>query len=245
MDHSPVHGGQFFMAANQFHHLEGALPEAGRFRLYVYDDFKKPIDPRNFAGDVVFERYDDETGDFDEESYPLYWPSGADHLAADIPADFPAEFFASVWLAGDKQRFDFYFEETSKRIIARPTSGPVAVGAEHSHERPPLAIPGTAAGIADELRARVQQLEQKIADGDWLKLYVPAFDGRDLAEALLDQLQGLSPRSVGRVRRAVSRVMQSAAALDRAGDLGDPLRAEQALDRFRSGVEEIAAEVTG
>ena len=55
MDHSPLHGGQFFMAANSYHHLEGALPRPGEFDLYVYDDYKRPLDPRNFAGEVVFE----------------------------------------------------------------------------------------------------------------------------------------------------------------------------------------------
>ncbi len=241
MDHSPVHGGQFFMAANQFHHLEGVLPEPGTFRLYFYDDFKQPVDPRNFAGTVVFERFDEESGDFDEESYPLEWPSGANYLLADLPDEMPAEFFASVWLAGEKSRFDFYFEKPSERIIEQPRSGPVVAGADHSHERPPLTIPASARGIATELERRVDQLEQKIAAGDWLKLYVPAFDGRDLAEALLDELAGLGPRERGRIRRAVSRIMQSAAALDRAGDLGDAARADQALRRFKDGVEEIRA----
>lgn len=243
MDHSPLHGGQFFMAANQYHHLEGALPEVGAFRLYFYDDFKQPVDPRNFAGTVVFERYDESSGDFAEETYPLTWPSGAGYLAADIPAEMPAEFFASVWLAGDQARFDFYFEETSKRIIEAPRSGPRVAGAEHSHERPPLTVPGTANGIVSELELRVRQLEAKIAAGDWLKLYVPAFDGRDLAEALLDELSGIGARERGRVRRAVSRVMQSAAALDRAGDLADEARAKQALQRFSEAVREIRASV--
>ena len=71
MDHSPLHGGQFFMAANSYHHLEGALPRPGEFDLYVYDDYKRPLDPRNFAGEVVFETFDKGKNEWNETSYPL------------------------------------------------------------------------------------------------------------------------------------------------------------------------------
>jgi hypothetical protein len=41
-DHQPKHGGFFFMAPDGKHHLEGTLPEAHQFRLYLYDQFTDP-----------------------------------------------------------------------------------------------------------------------------------------------------------------------------------------------------------
>jgi hypothetical protein len=41
-DHQPKHGGVFFMAPDGRHHLEGTLPNAREFRLYLYDEFTEP-----------------------------------------------------------------------------------------------------------------------------------------------------------------------------------------------------------
>ena len=112
-DHNPRHDGQFFMASDAWHHLEGTYPKAGLFRAYFYDNFTKPIPAGTFSGSlVVLDKNDKELG-----SFPLT-PAAGGTLEAAIPvtlASLPLKAAAKVRFGGaiPEQRFDFYFSALS------------------------------------------------------------------------------------------------------------------------------------
>jgi hypothetical protein len=62
MDHKSKHGGTFFMALDNKHHLEGILVPPGKFRVYLYDDHTKPLkaeETRQANGTVQIGESDD------------------------------------------------------------------------------------------------------------------------------------------------------------------------------------------
>jgi hypothetical protein len=155
-DHNPRHGGQFFMAADNYHHLEGAVPSPGRFRVYLYDSFTKPL-PRVEASQVkgrvvTKETFDPKTRATNEVAFPL--TLSKDGLYLEGPTDtrtFPATLTAKlVFKSGAPEyRFDFTFASASKEPVApasTATNRPVpqsskqattAIGGRSSGERRP------------------------------------------------------------------------------------------------------------
>jgi hypothetical protein len=116
-DHNPRHGGQFFMATDAWHHLEGTYPKPGLFRAYFYDNFTKPISPRDFRGSLaILDKNDQEVG-----SFPLTG-AAAGTLEASIPAALavlPLKAAAKVKFGSTipEQRFDFFFSDYSKDSV--------------------------------------------------------------------------------------------------------------------------------
>jgi hypothetical protein len=121
-DHNPKHGGQFFMAPNNWH-VELTHPAAALFRLYVYDDYSRPFLPNGFSGRIV-----DAPGDGVERaavSIPFRrWATGP-VLEARIPKlGLPATIAVKVrFQANDQEyRFDFFFTDYSREPPARTAS---------------------------------------------------------------------------------------------------------------------------
>ena len=97
-DHKPKHGGVFFMAADGFHHLEGTLN--GRdFRIYLYDNFTKPMDARRFQARVGSSR-------LQVEPTGQYLTVHLDDITTDPPE---VTAFVRFRPDGPENRFDFIF----------------------------------------------------------------------------------------------------------------------------------------
>ncbi len=125
-DHNAKHGGTFFMAPDNWHHIEGTYPAAGRFRVYVYDDFSRPLgasDAKQVRGRVVTkEVFDSKTGTTRElASAPLVLARNGSFFEARIePIALPAKMTAKIaFRSGDKEsRFDFSFPDYSRDLPA-------------------------------------------------------------------------------------------------------------------------------
>ena len=155
-NHNPQHGGLFFMAPDNWHHLEGTLPRAGVFRLYLYDDYTKPL-PRDqvqkaSARLVINETFDPATKTSKEISaVPLVPAQNGRYLEARIAqTTLPAQMAAKVRFqaAAPEHRFDFTFAEYSKEpafdsVQPRPTPAAPPVRNE-----PPAAVPPGPAATA-------------------------------------------------------------------------------------------------
>jgi hypothetical protein len=118
-DHNPKHGGQFFMASNNWH-LEVTHPAASIFRLYIYDEYSKPFSPSGLAARIT------ETTDASGKRHDAavaFTPTGRGYYEARLPgAALPATIAAKVrFEPHDKEyQFDFLFSDYSKEPLARP-----------------------------------------------------------------------------------------------------------------------------
>lgn len=115
-DHNPRHGGGFFMATDQWHHIEGTFAAPGIFRVYFYDDMTRPIPVTGFTAQVA------KANDNAEEigpAVPLKAGNSKDKNTLEVPMPgqtFPFNLKLQVkFKPTDKgQYFDFTFPAYSK-----------------------------------------------------------------------------------------------------------------------------------
>ena len=172
-DHNPRHGGSFFMAQDQWHHLEGTYPRAGLFRAFFYDNYTQPMEPRNFTGRIVTREEFDYAAKTNKEleSFPLRLAKDGKTLEADLKnvkpptKDAPTTMVMKVRLTkgGPEQSFTFAFVEYSKEptsapattttgaTVAKPPGAPAATTTSTSAGKPtnaPTSAPATTSGAA-------------------------------------------------------------------------------------------------
>jgi len=147
-DHNPRHGGQFFMATDAWHHVEGTYPENGLVRVFFYDNFTKPLalQGKGISGTVAIR----DAQDKEIASAPLAVGKNGSTMEAKIPvANAALPLRATVKLKFSttmpEQPFDFQFNEYSKDAApAGTTVGPTATPRTTSAPKP-AAAPATAA----------------------------------------------------------------------------------------------------
>jgi hypothetical protein len=153
-NHNPRHGGQFFMAPDNWHHLEGTYPQPRVFRLYLYDDYGRPLTAATLrkmqARAVTRESFDPKTRATTELSaFPLRVAGRGAYLEARVDAALPAEVTAKVRFepGGDEHRFDFTFNAVTREPVAPvslPRPGSTTASATPSSVAAPEAPPPAA-----------------------------------------------------------------------------------------------------
>lgn len=124
-DHHPKHGGEFFMAPDRFHHLEGVMATPKEFRIYLYDDHTQPISavPFKEGAKVGVQKVG---ADGREIGTPVELSVSVDKSGAYLTSSVPAEFVCPLYFTTllrfpgeqDSDLFNFTFDKVS--VSAKP-----------------------------------------------------------------------------------------------------------------------------
>jgi hypothetical protein len=236
-NHTPRHGGLFFMAPDNWHHLEGTLDRDGTFRVYLYDDYTRPLPAdqvRQIAGRVVTrEQFDAAARTTTELASERLTPIGDGayleaHLAGVMP---PAAMTAKLKFKPDspEYRFDFTFQTFSEDKAAATTDAKL------------LEVPESAADVLKLFDERVRAIGDLVKQGAFAQVWVPAMQSKDLALALDVRARELPPRRRAAAQAAVERLVRSAWLLDEYGDTGNRSQVEAAYAAFSTAAGEVAS----
>jgi len=268
-NHNPQHGGQFFMAPDNWHHLEGAYPAQRVFRLYLYDDYGRPLAAEKIkdvqARVVTKENFDPATRQTTElAAFPLKAVRNRPYLETRVDApQLPAEMTAKVRFTSDQPeyRFDFTFEKLTKEPTVpvnplapapatqrQPTASTIVPAGAPPGPDPaltPLPVPSSMSDIIDQLKTRQRQVGELVARGDFGAVWVPAFQAKDLAIALEPHLAHLADARRAMAEPAIAAVVRQAWLLDAAGDVGNRQQIEAVFGSFTSAVTDLVSAFDG
>lgn len=156
-DHNPRHGGQFFMAADAWHHVEGTYPQNGLFTAFFYDNFTKPFAVRGKGITGVLAVRD--AKDTEIATVPLTIGRDGTTMEAKLPPAATAlplrvtlKMKFSTKTPG--QPFDFQFNELSKDTTVGATVGPTST--PRPTTAPAAPKPAATPAVADNNNAAPQ-----------------------------------------------------------------------------------------
>src|SRR5688500_8082722 len=271
-NHNPQHGGQFLMAADNWHHVEGTYPRAGVFRLYIYDDYARPLSAEALkkvtARVVTNERYDARTRtSTDVTAFTLRPSRNAAYLEASVKgAAFPAAMTAKVKIKPDapEYRFDFTFAAVTKdpapaarpnnaavsnrpaTRTAQPAATPAAATTPDALSGPVATpIPETIPEIVALIKALDAEIRDLIKQGNFAAVWVPAFQAKDLAVALEPHIGHLQPAARDAAEPALQRLVRYAWLLDSFGDIGNRQQVEEAYAAFARAATDVSTAFGG
>jgi hypothetical protein len=250
-NHNPQHGGLFFMAPDNWHHLEGTYPEPGVFRLYLYDDYSRPLPAdrlKQVTGRVVTGSVFDPVSQTTRElaAYALAPEGDGNWLEARIDSmPLPARITARIALTpgAGESRFDFTFSAYSREATAEPSSPASGESGVADPIFVPRPVPATVNEILSDLRERTEHVKTLIDRGDLSRVYFPAFQGKELALALLARSGDLPADRRRLLDAAVARLVRAAWLIDAHGDSGNLDEVLEAYARFSAAVYQVEAMV--
>jgi Cu/Ag efflux protein CusF len=251
-DHNPRHGGQFFMADDNWHHLEGTFIRPNTLRVYFYDDFTRPLVATTFSATVAkADQYGRETGasvaikpgvSKDRNTLEVRLPNTA----------LPASFALRVkFKPDDKERvFDFTFPDYSKEPVAGvpvtnaspapPVSTPGPKAPAPAQSTTPQAPAQSTGELLAEMAKNAQSVTALLDKGDLAGLWYPAIAAKDVALALeQDHLNDVPESRRANMMSAVKRLTFAAWQIDAAGDLGNKERLLPLYKDFSAAVADI------
>lgn len=138
-DHNPRHGGQFFMASDKWHHVEGTYPREGQFRLFMYDNFTQPLELTGVIGRVFMR--EDNGRELDVSALKL--SADGNVLEAAVAAGpFPLKMTAKIKFKPQtpEERFDFAFPGVSVEPVTTPAPALTGATRQAAFSPKPVAV---------------------------------------------------------------------------------------------------------
>jgi len=232
-DHNPRHGGQFFMASDNWHHLEGTYPEPGVFRVFIYDDYTRPVAVSGMSGRAAI----------DARSVTLHPSTDGTSLEARVDRlAFPAHITANVKFSpkSSEQRFDFTFASLTKepdRLEPAPTSARSTLSTPGNIDTSRL--PSTTAGLIEFINERNDDLKRRLDQGSLGDLWIPALESKEAALALEAHAAEWPADRRAAVSRAVRDLVIAAWRIDRFGDMGDKPQLVETYRMFAAAIGDL------